>query len=65
MVINIFRLLKKITFKLIVNSLFIYSFNCIGMKFNVFIPINLINILFISIFGTLGVIFIVLFKLFI
>lgn len=59
------NLLKKISIRCIISSLFLYSFDCIGSKFNVFIPINLINVIFISIFGTVGLVLLTVFKLFI
>lgn len=59
------KLIKKITVRCILSSLFLYSFDCIGSRFNIFIPINLINVIFISIFGTVGLILLAVFKLFI
>lgn len=59
------NLIKKITIRCILSSLFLYSFDCIGSRFNIFIPINFINVIFISVFGTVGLILLAIFKLFI
>ena len=64
MVIFILKILKKLFSKIIVASLLIYGFNVIGLKFNIFLPINLFSISFVGVFGSLGILFLMLFKFF-
>lgn len=64
MVIFILNIVKKIIFKIITTSLLIYGFNIISLKFNIFLPINYFSILFVSLFGFCGILFLLIFKLF-
>jgi len=48
--------------KFIFSAILIYSFNVVVSSLDYFIPINFINILFISVFDFIGLIFLVLFS---
>lgn len=48
--------------KFIFSAILIYSFNVVVSSLDYFIPINFINILFVSVFDFIGLIFLVLFS---
>lgn len=57
--INIFKFLVK---KIIYASFLIYGYNFIAINFNLLLPINFFSMLFISCFGWIGLVGLVLFK---
>lgn len=62
MVSYMIRFIKLVIFKFIFGGLFIYSFDYIAMRFNLFLPINFFNICFVSLFGSCGLLVLVIFK---
>ncbi len=49
----------------IFSSFLLYGYNLIAVNFNLIIPINIINILFITLLGAPGLFALVMFKLFV
>ena len=58
MINKFFLILSKFIF----SAILIYSFNVVVSSLDYFIPINIINILFVSVFDFIGLIFLVLYS---
>lgn len=58
---KIFAIIKKI----IISAFFIYSYNLIAVKFNMIIPINIITISLVSLFGMPAMFFLIASMLFV
>ena len=56
------KVVKIILKRIIYASFLLYGYNLISVNFNMMIPMNLYNLSFISLFGSFGLIGLVLFK---
>lgn len=56
------KLIKFLLKKIIVGSFILYSFNYIAINYSVVLPINFINIIFVSILGPFGICGLIFFK---
>ena len=59
------KIIKKIIKRIILSCFMLYCYNYIAVKFNLVIPINVINIMLVSILGPCGLCGLVFFKYFI
>ena len=59
------KIIKKIIKRIILSCFMLYCYNYIAVKFNLVIPINVINIMIVSILGPCGLCGLVFFKCFI
>lgn len=56
------KLIKFLLKKIIVGSFILYSFNYIAINYSIVLPINFINIIFVSILGPFGICGLIFFK---
>lgn len=56
------KFIKILLKKIIVGSFLLYSFNYIAINYSVVLPINFINIIFVSILGPFGICGLIFFK---
>lgn len=59
------KIIKKILKSIFFSCLMLYCYDYIATKFNLVIPINIFNVIFISFFGPFGLCGLVFFKYFI
>lgn len=59
------KILKFFIKKIIFSAFILYFYNYIFVKYNMIIPINLINMTIVSLFGGFGLVGLILFKYFI
>ena len=59
------KLLIKIIKKIVLSCFILYCYNYIAIKFDLILPINFINVFFVSLFGSIGLCGLVFFKYFI
>ncbi|MBQ6323306.1 MAG: pro-sigmaK processing inhibitor BofA family protein [Bacilli bacterium] len=58
----VIKLFKNIIKRIICSAFLIYGYNLISVNFSLMLPINIISLSFVSLFGSIGLFVLVLFK---